>query len=133
MMRDCMHITRNFPSSLKNIEEFCNETRYLLLRLGLEKHIFAVELLVREAITNAIIHGNRSDESLKVRCRLRVCKNWIIISVRDEGQGFAWKKNHRNVPAPAVPSGRGLRIYSLYAARTGFNRAGNGVVLLRRL
>lgn len=133
MANSCQILKRSYPSNLKNIELFCNETQMLLKKIGLERQNFAVELLVREAMTNAIVHGNKNEDSRKISCRLRVCENWITIRVLDEGDGFAWRNTCQKIPKPTVPSGRGLRIYSLYAARCGFNSSGNGVVLLRRI
>ncbi|MCX7929160.1 MAG: ATP-binding protein [Chlorobi bacterium] len=41
-----------------------------------------------EAITNAVIHGNRSDGSKKIKLRVEVHDDEIRIYVRDYGSGF---------------------------------------------
>jgi hypothetical protein len=49
----------------------------------------SVELALREALNNALVHGNRLDahKLVHVRCRCRVGEG-ISISVSDQGQGF---------------------------------------------
>src|ERR1700747_3424355 len=49
----------------------------------------AVELALREALNNAVVHGNRLDahKLVHVRCRCKVGKG-ISITVSDQGQGF---------------------------------------------
>jgi serine/threonine-protein kinase RsbW len=49
----------------------------------------AVELALREALNNAVVHGNRMDahKFVQVRCRCGLGKGLSII-VRDQGQGF---------------------------------------------
>src|SRR6201997_3203871 len=49
----------------------------------------AVELALLEALTNAVVHGNRLDahKLVHVRCRCKVGKG-ISITVSDQGQGF---------------------------------------------
>src|SRR6201988_2170798 len=49
----------------------------------------AVELALREALSNAVVHGNRMDahKLVHVRCRCRVGKG-ISLTVSDQGQGF---------------------------------------------
>src|SRR5882724_4779900 len=61
----------------------------------------AVELALREALSNAVVHGNRLDarKLVHVRCRCRVGKG-ICITVSDQGQGF---------DASSVPDPRGCR------------------------
>src|SRR5580692_886875 len=50
---------------------------------------YAVELGLREALSNAVIHGNRLDahKLVHVRCRCKVGKE-ISLIVSDQGQGF---------------------------------------------
>jgi serine/threonine-protein kinase RsbW len=49
----------------------------------------AVELALREALNNAVVHGNRLDahKLVHVRCRCKVGKG-ISLIVSDQGQGF---------------------------------------------
>jgi hypothetical protein len=55
-----------------------------------EEH--ALQLALREALNNAVVHGNRLDvrKLVHVRCRCRVGKG-ISLIVSDQGQGFQLK------------------------------------------
>jgi serine/threonine-protein kinase RsbW len=75
-----------------------------------------VELAVREAPGNAVLHGNRQDPRKKVhihcRCRWRGA---LFISVRDEGSGFDWK-GAQGISARNTYSehGRGIQLMKAY-------------------
>lgn len=45
-------------------------------------------LLLSEAVTNAIVHGNKLDESKKVDVEVQVNSEKIISTVKDNGEGF---------------------------------------------
>ena len=50
---------------------------------------FAVETALREALANAVVHGNHGDARKKVRVRVG-CDSMrgILIAVKDQGEGF---------------------------------------------
>lgn len=45
-------------------------------------------LLLSEAVTNAIKHGNQEDENKKVTVEISIDPKQIISTVKDEGKGF---------------------------------------------
>jgi serine/threonine-protein kinase RsbW len=47
-----------------------------------------VGLAVREAVANAIKHGNRVDESKRVRIEARVEATEVVVRITDQGPGF---------------------------------------------
>jgi serine/threonine-protein kinase RsbW len=59
----------------------------------------AVELALREALNNAVVHGNRLDarKLVHVRCRCKVGEG-ISLVVSDQGQGF----DASSVPDPVA-------------------------------
>lgn len=67
-------------------------------------------MAVREAITNAVLHGNKLDETKFVDIRVKSSPESFEISVHDQGSGF----NPQDVPDPTTeenlykPSGRGI-------------------------
>jgi serine/threonine-protein kinase RsbW len=79
-----------------------------------------VELALREAITNAVLHGNRMDarKLVHVRCCCEGAKG-VFIVIRDQGDGF----DPNNVPNPlAVENldaehGRGIHLMKLAVER----------------
>jgi signal transduction histidine kinase len=76
-----------------------------------------VELAIREALANAVVHGNRKDGETKVhiRCRCGPGKE-ISIVVADQGKGF----DFRNIEDNGVKSdaagehGHGIRLMKAY-------------------
>ncbi|MDZ7689965.1 MAG: ATP-binding protein [Balneolaceae bacterium] len=47
-----------------------------------------IMLALSEAVTNAILHGNQQDESKMVQINARQKKSKLVISIKDEGEGF---------------------------------------------
>ncbi len=90
---------------------------------------FAVELLARESLNNAVTHVNRSFADKKMRLDLRVGRKWVRLQVADEGPGFDWREARRRHCRLDSESGRGLTICARYAERIRFNRSGNQITL----
>jgi serine/threonine-protein kinase RsbW len=84
-----------------------------------------------EAVNNAIVHGNKKDESKSVEIEISFKKNILRISVEDEGKGFKPKE----IPDPTKPenienlSGRGVFLMSRLADKIEFNNTGNKVTM----
>jgi serine/threonine-protein kinase RsbW len=78
-----------------------------------------VELALREALINAVVHGNRRDPDkwVSVRCGCDP-DDGVSIIVRDEGRGFD--------PA-LVPRGVGLLVMRSYMDEVAFEKGGTEV------
>jgi serine/threonine-protein kinase RsbW len=95
----------------------------------------AVQLALREALNNAVVHGNRLDahKLVHVRCRCKVGKG-ISIAVSDQGQGF----DPRAVPDPLsvdnleAEHGRGIHLMKLTMDEVSFEQRGAEVHLCKR-
>jgi anti-sigma regulatory factor (Ser/Thr protein kinase) len=122
---------REIPSNLAAVEDLCIGVRDWALSLHLPNP-FAVELLTREAITNAAVHGCGCDSSKRVTCVLRLRPGRVIIAVRDQGPGFDWHAACARIPARDACSGRGMAILGQYAHRFRFNKRGNSLVMIER-
>ncbi len=89
-----------------------------------------VELALREALSNAMLHGNRLDAGklVHIRCCCE-CGHGVFIVVRDQGHGF----DPSNVPNPlAVENlraehGRGIHLMKLAMDEVSFERQGTEV------
>lgn len=57
---------------------------------------FAPELLLREVLTNAVVHGCHTDPRKQVCCSLRVKGGRVLIAVEDTGDGFDWRAGGPN-------------------------------------
>jgi anti-sigma regulatory factor (Ser/Thr protein kinase) len=128
MTRKSLH--QEIPSRLAEADLLCQEIRSLLEENGLAAVCFPVELLAREFLKNAIVHGNGRDDRKKVALKLHIGRKWIHLQVIDEGPGFNWRKARRAPPPHnTAVSGRGLSIAALYAQRITFSQRGNQVTL----
>jgi serine/threonine-protein kinase RsbW len=77
----------------------------------------AVELALREAVNNAVVHGNRMDahKLVQVRCRCHLGKGLSII-VRDQGQGFNPNVVLDSLAVENLEAERGRGIYLMKVA-----------------
>ena len=96
---------------------------------------FDVELALREALENAVVHGNREDPERKVhvRCRCQPGKE-ISIVVTDQGKGFDFGKIVGNgiTSDPASEHGRGIQLMKAYMDDVHFERGGSEVHMRKR-
>jgi len=100
-----------FPSRIEAVDEAAAAVAEFMNRLGIDEDIaFGVDMAVREAVTNAVVHGNKLDDAKEVALRLRNTPEVFEISVHDQGSGF----NPNEVPDPTrdenilKTSGRGI-------------------------
>ena len=97
---------------------------------------FDVELALREALDNAVVHGNLEDPETKVhiRCRCEPGKE-ISIVVTDQGKGFDLGKVVGNglASGPASEHGRGIQLMKAYMDDVHFERGGSEVHMRKRL
>ncbi len=77
------------PSRIEAIDEAATAVARLVSRSGFsEDASFAIDMAVREAIANAVIHGNKFDESKFVEISVQRSPDSLEISVHDQGSGF---------------------------------------------
>jgi serine/threonine-protein kinase RsbW len=53
-----------------------------------EEAAFGIDMAVREAITNAIVHGNKEDDAKQVEVAFTCIANGVEIEIKDQGEGF---------------------------------------------
>jgi serine/threonine-protein kinase RsbW len=94
----------------------------------------AVELALREALNNAVVHGNRLDAQklIHVRCRCAVGTG-ISITVSDQGAGFDLNAvpNPLSVANLMTEHGRGIHLMKLLMDEVLFERQGAEVRLVK--
>jgi serine/threonine-protein kinase RsbW len=116
-------------SVLEEAEAAARVIRVFLEGRGLASNAFKTELLARECLNNAIIHGNRNHARKPVMLEINVGTRWLRLCVTDAGNGFNWRRVTRSVPKGTDCCGRGLAIVAAYANRVSFNRRGNRISL----
>jgi serine/threonine-protein kinase RsbW len=93
-----------------------------------------VEIALREALINAVVHGNHGDPRKHVHVDCRCEPDEISILVRDEGQGFDVDR----VPDPTAPEniqcthGRGIYLMRAYMDEVRFEEGGRAVRMRKR-
>lgn len=115
------------PSNMITVEEFIN---YFAVELNLkEDKLNTLLIAVTEAVTNAIRHGNKSDKNKLVFIEVTVEENYLIIKVKDQGEGF----EPSQIPDPTHPdnllkdSGRGIYLMRIYVDEIYFKKTNNGM------
>lgn len=134
IIEDPMALRIEFSSIMSNIDMAELATRKFLASLGLGAHSFSTCLVMREALANAVKHGNRSDEKKKVFYGISFDGESIVLDISDEGEGFKWKDVlSMDVPEPDKESGRGLFIIKRYFNSWDFNDSGNRIILTKKI
>ena len=95
---------------------------------------FNLRTALAEALSNAIVYGNRRDPAKTVHVRVVVAEEHIEVHVRDSGEGF----DPSGVRDPTLPEnreredGRGLFVLKHLVDDVRFNAKGNAVCLTLR-
>lgn len=78
------------PSKLSRILGVNRLVSFLSAEFGFSPEECRVNLpmVMDEALSNAIMHGNKCDENLKVHVRIYISNSRIVIQVEDQGEGF---------------------------------------------
>jgi len=87
--RSLLKIEAWMPSEIKAISPLVNRLMRLIQVALLAGNESAVELALQEALSNAVVHGNRMDahKLVQIRCQCELGKG-VSIVVTDQGQGF---------------------------------------------
>jgi serine/threonine-protein kinase RsbW len=122
------------PSRIEAIAEAAAAAAQVVSRAGLgEDAAFGVDMAVREAVTNAVLHGNHQDETKKVEIRFESSPEGLEITVRDRGMGF----DPQSVPDPTAAqnlmktSGRGILFMRNFMDEVEWSRHPEGGTVVR--
>ena len=99
-----------------------------------QRDIFAVRVILQQAVANAVRHGNGNDPAKHVDVVYVVSPDEVLAEVQDQGPGFSPDE----LPNPLALEnrerrcGRGVFLMRIYSTWMSFNKRGNRVVLCRR-
>jgi len=100
-----------FPSRIEAVDQVAAAVAGVVSNSGIDENAaFGIDMAVREAVTNAVLHGNKQDETKFVEVILKTSPSALEIRVHDQGHGF----NPELVPDPTKDenllkaSGRGI-------------------------
>jgi serine/threonine-protein kinase RsbW len=122
------------PSRLESIEEAATTATKAAIECGVpEEATFGIDLAVREAVANAIKHGNQFAETKQVQITFETSPKNFVVTVQDEGTGF----DIASVPDPTNPenllkeSGRGILFMQNFMDEVSWGCAQNGGTVVR--
>jgi serine/threonine-protein kinase RsbW len=122
------------PSTVAAISPFVDRLMSLVATCRSDGSETDIEIAVREALINAVVHGNRDDQDklVEVVCRCSVDGD-ISITIRDQGKGF----DVNAVPDPTIADnwmsthGRGIYLMRALMDEVLFEEGGT-VVHMRK-
>jgi anti-sigma regulatory factor (Ser/Thr protein kinase) len=120
------------PATLDAVEQLCRGFHSWRLDACAGLNSFSAELLLREALTNSVLHGSLGDSGKRISCSIRAKADRLVIAIRDEGKGFDWRSVWNRHTDPSAVHGRGIEILRHYASLVRFNRTGNSVTIVKR-
>jgi serine/threonine-protein kinase RsbW len=128
-------LEHSLPSEVTAISPFVDRLMLLLRKCGcVPEGVSDVEIALREALANAIIHGNHGDRRKHVQVTCRCEPDEVSIAVKDEGKGF----DVDNLPDPTAKEniesahGRGIHMMKALMDEVRFENGGV-VVHMRKL
>jgi serine/threonine-protein kinase RsbW len=131
-----VELKQSFSSQIEAISPFLEQLMHFIksFRSGDGGEV-DIEIAVREALANAVIHGNQEDPKKRVRVTSRCSDDGqVFITIRDEGRGF----DSRTVPDPTTPEnvlsshGRGIYLMRMLMDEISFEQDGTVVKMCKR-
>lgn len=126
---------RSNPNEIRKVEEFLLEMNK---KIHLNESSFHRLLVAAtEAVTNAIVHGNKLDRRKRVKISYESREDFVRVTVEDRGRGF----DPRQVPDPLKKenllkeSGRGVFLMRSMMDKIEFrlNERGTTIVMIFKL
>jgi serine/threonine-protein kinase RsbW len=94
-----------------------------------------VELALREALANAVVHGCKGDPDKKIECCVSCDESrGLLIVIRDPGEGF----DPASIPSPIVGEnvfeshGRGIFLINQLMDEVRYERGGTEIHMIKR-
>ena len=131
MLIETEKVTLQFSSSPDNFKMLYILLDQIRKQVAINDEMLAnIELVVGEAINNAIMHGNKGDVSKMVTVNAEiVADNILVVTVADEGAGFCYSA----IADPTLPeniqnpTGRGVYLMKQLADLVVFSNNGSTV------
>lgn len=120
-------------NTLESVDKAASEAEKFAKSANLpDEALFAIDMAVREAVANAVKHGNKMDESKTVEITFSDLPKGFEITIRDFGEGFEVEE----VPDPTNPenllkaNGRGVLFMRTFMEEVEWSRhTGGGMIV----
>jgi serine/threonine-protein kinase RsbW len=98
--------------------------------IGLAIQAEELYLILDEAVTNAMEHGNKWDPGKKIVITMTAESDYMVVGITDEGRGFNTSKIRADLKRPDLlkKRGRGIYIINQFCALS-WNKRGNQIKL----
>lgn len=122
----------NIPSKIENLRIVEKAIDEISAEFNLNSELYGNVLIATiEAANNAILHGNKLDETKNVNISFIVEPKYLTIVIKDQGKGF----DYSNIPDPTAPeniekiNGRGIFLMSKLSDKIDFLDNGSTIQL----
>jgi serine/threonine-protein kinase RsbW len=130
-----VELRTSIASRVDIVSPFIEQVMSFISRAVADRNNFDVELALREALVNAIVHGNQEapDRRVYVSCRC-MPDGEVSITIQDEGRGFEYDA----VPDPTSSDnqlrthGRGIYLMRTLMDQVDFEQGGSVVHMHKR-
>ncbi|MGA2903276.1 MAG: ATP-binding protein [Candidatus Korobacteraceae bacterium] len=131
-------VSYRMESTLDSVNKAEEMADQMAARAGLDEDMRSgISMAVREAMINAVLHGNAYDPAKRVNLSFEQNDQELIVTVTDEGKGFV----PEDVPDPLAPenllkqSGRGIFLMRAFMDEVRFRKLNPGteITLIKRL
>ena len=127
-------LKHEIPSRLENRHAVIQSILDELSRRKFDVDELSDRLILDEAITNAIVHGNVRDAEKMVRVRLFCREDCWGVEIVDEGEGFDWEALRARLESKELnvgTSGRGIALILACGAKLHILNGGKRIVIVR--
>ena len=136
MLPDIKQTTQfQVPSQPELVKEMVHQLAFSAVAVGFASHDLDnnLKLVLHEAITNAMEHGNHWDPAKLVTVRAETSKSEIRISIKDEGPGFDYtiQADPTDGKEILLERGRGIFLIKTIMDEVVFSPPGNQVTLVK--
>jgi serine/threonine-protein kinase RsbW len=123
-------VVKSDPALIPEVNEYLHK---IIAATSLSKEKLSnLDLAISEAISNAMVHGNKLDPNKDVTVTLNIYEKRIELKIKDMGKGF----KPEDVPDPTKPenifkdSGRGIYIMNSFIDDVFYNFSDEGTELV---
>ena len=131
-------VSYRMESTLESVNKAEEMAERIAAQAGIDEDTRSgISMAVREAMINAVLHGNAYDTNKRVNLTLEHKGQELIVTITDEGTGFVPEE----VPDPLAPenllkgSGRGIFLMRAFMDEVRFRKLNPGteIILIKRL
>lgn len=131
-------VSYSMQSTLESVNKAEDMADRMAAQAGLDEDTRSgISMAVREAMINAVLHGNAYDPGKKVNLTFEQTAQELTVTIIDEGHGFVPEE----VPDPLAPenllkqSGRGIFLMRAFMDEVRFRKLNPGteIILIKRL